>query len=182
MKDAEKEATTEDNIFAQSINSIMHQKAEQELGKDYATLFGRTHERAQGYNIGQRLLDAHYDDIIEFAFVAMVNAITEYSQRIEIGVDAAKNTGKETASIINSEQLVSDMTKKFKSVAKQEAEKTSMLKSFTSLRTSEYPFEWQPVEERPIKTSPSSILSPVIIFSFSPKPTPKPARSYFPSS
>ena len=132
MKDAEKEATTEDNIFAQSINSIMHQKAEQELGKDYATLFGRTHERAQGYNIGQRLLDAHYDDIIEFAFVAMVNAITEYSQRIEIGVDAAKNTGKETASIINSEQLVSDMTKKFKSVAKQEAEKTSMLKSFTS--------------------------------------------------
>jgi len=131
MKDAEKEATTKDNIFAQNINSIMHQKAEQELGKDYAILFGRAHERAHGYNIGRRLLDAHYDDIIEFAFVAMVNAITEYSQHIEIGVGAAINTGKKTASIIDSEQLVSNMTKKFKSVAKQEAEKTSMLKSFT---------------------------------------------------
>ena len=40
-----------------------------------------------------------------------------------------------------------------------------------------YPFEWIPLLSIPIKTSPASISSPVIILSTSTKPIPVPAKS-----
>lgn len=123
------------DIFAQEVNQIMHRKAQQELGRDYTKFFGKRHTVAHKdtMNIGQRLLNAHYDDILEFAFVAFVNAIVETSQKhkVIIGGNGAINVGKQSASIIDSRKLITQMTEKIKDVTVQEAKKNSLLQSFT---------------------------------------------------
>jgi hypothetical protein len=95
-------------------------------------LFGITHKQAK-QNVRQELIDADYDDIVEFAVTSLVNSITKAASEEKIiisGENSAKGTGKQLASIVDSKPLVEAAVQRFKKKANRDAARSSMLQSF----------------------------------------------------